>query len=85
MAGITAAGTGSGIDIESLVTQLMVAEKAPLTKLATKNSTLQSKISLLGQFKSLVSNVQTAAEKQLQAIQDLDKATPTLGHLFVHL
>ena len=79
MTGITAAGTGSGIDIESLVTQLMVAEKAPLTKLATKSSTLQSKISLLGQFKSLVSNVQTAATN-LQNLGKLNGIKATVGN-----
>ena len=79
MAGITAAGTGSGIDIESLVKQLMVAEKAPLTKLATKSSALQSKISLIGQFKSLVSNVQTAAAG-LQNLGKLNGIKATLGN-----
>ena len=79
MTGITAAGTGSGIDIESLVTQLMVAEKAPLTKLATKSSSLQSKISLLGQFKSLVSNVQTAAAG-LQNLGKLNGIKATVGN-----
>lgn len=71
MAGITAAGTGSGIDIESLVTSLMAAEKTSLTKLTTKKSTIQSKISLIGQFKSLVSSLQTTANN----LQNLGKLT----------
>lgn len=78
MTGITATGTGSGIDVESLVTQLMAAEKTPLTKLATKESTLQSKISMIGQFKSLVSSVQTAASN-LQNLSKLNGIKATLG------
>lgn len=61
MAGITAAGTGSGIDVESLITKLMASEKTPLSKLASKEAKIQSKISLIGQFKSLVSGLQSAA------------------------
>ncbi len=79
MAGITAAGTGSGIDVESLITQLMAAEKTPLTKLATKESTLQSKISLIGQFKSVVSSVQSAAAG-LQNLGKLNGIKATLGN-----
>lgn len=69
MAGITAAGTGSGIDVESLITKLMAAEKAPLSKLASKEAALQSKISLIGQFKSLISGLQASAT----GLQSLDK------------
>lgn len=79
MAGITAAGTGSGIDVESLVTQLMVAEKTPLTKIATKEATIQSKISLIGQFKSLISSLQTAASG-LQNLGKLNGIKATVGN-----
>lgn len=78
MTGITAAGTGSGIDVESLITKLMAAEKTPLTKLAQKEATLQSKISLIGQFKSLISNVQTAASG-LQNLGKLNGIKATVG------
>ena len=79
MATITAAGTGSGIDIESLITQLMTAEKAPLTKLETKKSAVQSKISLIGQFKSLVSTLQTAVAG-LQNLGKLNGIKATVGN-----
>lgn len=79
MTGITATGTGSGLDIESLVTQLMTAEKTPLTQLSTKSSTLQTKISLLGTFKSLISNVQTAATS-LQNLGSLVSSKTTVGN-----
>lgn len=58
MASITAAGSGSGIDIEGLVTKLMAAESTPLSALAKKETKLQTKISAIGQFKSLISSLQ---------------------------
>ena len=79
MTGITAAGTGSGIDIESLVTKLMSAEQTPLTALSTKASKIQTKISLIGQFKSLVSSLQTSAES-LQNLGNLSGIKATLGN-----
>lgn len=65
MATITAAGSGSGIDIESLVTKLMAAESTPLSKLASKETKLQTKISAIGQFKSLISSLQSATSSLL--------------------
>lgn len=79
MAGITAAGTGSGIDVESLITKLMVSEKTPLTKIATKEASLQSKISLIGQFKSLISSLQTSATG-LQNLGKLNGIKATVGN-----
>ncbi|MBS1156173.1 MAG: hypothetical protein H6R07_2097 [Proteobacteria bacterium] len=76
MAGITGAGT---IDVESLVTQLMVAEKKPLTKLASKEATLQSKISMIGQFKSLISGLQSTATG-LQNLGKLNGIKATVGN-----
>jgi len=58
MATITAAGSGSGIDIESLITKLMAAESTPLTLITQKETKLQTKISAIGQFKSLISSLQ---------------------------
>lgn len=67
MAGITATGTGSGIDIEGLITKLMDAEKVSLTKLDTKKTALESKISSIGKFKSLIYDVQAAAAKMMNS------------------
>ena len=63
MAGITAAGTGSGIDVESLITQLMAAEKTPLKKLETKAEGIQTQISTYGEIKSLTSKLDDSASK----------------------
>lgn len=79
MAGITAAGVGSGIDIESLITQLMTAEKTPLTKLTSKKTSIQSKISLIGQFKNLITNLQTAASN-LQNLGKVNGIKATVGN-----
>ena len=48
MASISSAGIGSGLDVESIVTKLMVVEKQPVTELQTKASTIQTKISAFG-------------------------------------
>lgn len=77
--GITAIGTGSGIDIESLITKLMDAEKTSLTKLDTRETSLQSKISLIGQFKSLVYDLKAAGTK-LQNLSNLNGIKTTVGN-----
>lgn len=63
MAGtITSAGLGSGIDVESLITQLMSLEKQPITKLQAKDKSYDTKLSAFGTLKSQLSSLQTAAE-----------------------
>ncbi len=64
---ITVSGISSGIDVDSLVTQLMAVEQAPLTKLTTKQSTAQTKISALGSLKSVLASLQTAAKALVPA------------------
>lgn len=59
---ITVSGISSGLDVESLVTQLMALEQAPLTALTKKESAAQAKISALGTLKSTLSSLQTAAK-----------------------
>lgn len=61
MATITSLGTGSGLDLESLVTKLMSVEQAPLTALKKKETSVNTKISSLGTLKSKLSALQTAA------------------------
>ena len=58
---ISSAGIGSGLDVNSIVTQLMAVEKQPLTRLQTTASTLQTELSAFGQLQSLVSGLQDAA------------------------
>jgi flagellar hook-associated protein 2 len=61
MATISSLGIGSGLDVNSLVTQLMAIERKPLDTMLAKQTTINSKISAMGTVKSLVSSLQTAA------------------------
>ncbi len=54
MAAITSAGVGSGLDIETLVTQLMEVERVPLTNLQEQQSEIEAQISAYGKLSSAV-------------------------------
>ena len=73
MAGLTASGIGSGLDISSLISQLMTIEQQPLTALSTKEASYQAKLSAFGQLKSVLSTLQSAAE----TLTDAAKFTAT--------
>jgi len=61
MAGITSLGVGSGLDAESIVNKLMAVEKLPLSRLATRTSGYNAKISAYGAISSALSSLKTAA------------------------
>jgi len=61
MATISSQGIGSGLDVKSIVSQLVALEKQPLTKLQTSAAIINTKISAFGQIKSLVSTLSSAA------------------------
>jgi flagellar hook-associated protein 2 len=64
MAGISSLGVGSGLDLASLVRQLVAAERAPAEgRLDRSASKLQSQISALGQVKSGLATLQEALAK----------------------
>lgn len=60
---VSSIGIGSGIDVESIISQMTALEKRPLTTLQTKASTIQARVSLVGQIKSQVAALSTAASK----------------------
>jgi flagellar hook-associated protein 2 len=61
MAGITSTGLGSGLDINTIVTQLVAAEQGPQTKqMDKKEATLQAQISALGSIKSAMSSFKSS-------------------------
>ncbi|MCL2655856.1 MAG: flagellar filament capping protein FliD [Betaproteobacteria bacterium] len=62
MASVTSLGVGSGLDLNSILTGLMNAERQPITILQQQQSTLQAQVSALGQIKSALSNLQSAAD-----------------------
>ena len=58
---ISSAGVGSGLDVQSIVTQLVAIERQPLKQLQTKAATIQTQLSLYGKLKSQVSALGDAA------------------------
>ena len=63
MATISSPGIGSGLDVKSIVSQLVALEKQPLTNLKLKATEVQTKISSFGQIQSLVSTLSDAVSK----------------------
>lgn len=61
MATITSLGIGSGLDINSIVTQLVALERRPLDQMRTDASRLQTQVSSYGRLKSMFSELQTAS------------------------
>jgi flagellar hook-associated protein 2 len=59
---ITAAGVGSGIDIESILSQLDAIERQPVNVLNSKRSALDVELSAYGTLKGALSAVTTAAD-----------------------
>ncbi len=61
MAGITTSGIGSGLDINSLVSQLVAAEGSPVTtRLDKEEADSQAKLSALGTLKGALSDLQSS-------------------------
>jgi flagellar hook-associated protein 2 len=67
--GISSPGIGSGLDVNSLVSQLMSLESQPLTLLQKKEATYQSQVSALGQVKSAMSTFQSAIQGLTDPVQ----------------
>ena len=63
MATISSQGISSGLDVKSIVSQLVALEKKPLDTLKIQASTVQTKISTFGQIKSLVSTLSDTLSK----------------------
>ena len=64
---ITSVGLGSGLDVNTIVTQLRSIEERPLTLLQSKASLVDTKISAYGQVQSLFSGLADAASKLSQS------------------
>jgi flagellar hook-associated protein 2 len=79
MATISAAGIGSGLDIEKIITQLMDAEKIPLTKLQTKAGSLLTQVSAYGTLRSALATFQDSASA-LASNDSLNFFTATSGN-----
>jgi flagellar hook-associated protein 2 len=63
MAAITSLGVGSGLDLNSLVNNLVSLERRPIEQLQANQRALQGRVSSYGQIKSLFSTLQDAASR----------------------
>lgn len=60
---ISSVGIGSGLDVESIVKQLVALESKPIAALQTKASGINTQISAFSQLKSQISNLQDQIDK----------------------
>ena len=61
--GISSVGIGSGLDVETIVKQLVALESKPIAALQTKASGINTQISAFSQLKSQISNLQDQVDK----------------------
>jgi flagellar hook-associated protein 2 len=67
MATISSIGIGSGLDIESMITQLVAVERAPVTQLQKDATALQTKLSTYGKLQSGMATLRDAASALTRA------------------
>jgi len=67
MATISSIGIGSGLDIESVISQLLAVERTPVTQLQTEASSLQTKLSTYGKLQSGMAALRDAASALTRA------------------
>jgi flagellar hook-associated protein 2 len=80
MAALTASGLGSGLDIKSLVEQLVTAERAPTAnRLTARESKANSELSALGKFRSALASFQDAL-KNLKDVDTFQGRKVTVGN-----
>ena len=63
MATLSSPGIGSGLDVNSIVKQLVALERRPIELLQVQASTIQTKLSSFGLLQSYATNVRDIAEK----------------------
>jgi len=76
MATISSAGIGSGLDVKSIVSQLVALEKQPLTKLQGKADVVKAQVSAFGQMKSMISALSDAV-RGLSSVTGWNAVTAT--------
>ncbi len=67
MATISSIGIGSGLDVESVITQLVALERAPVTQLQKEATSLQTKLSTYGKLQSGMAALRDAASALTRA------------------
>ncbi|MBQ0797216.1 flagellar filament capping protein FliD [Zhongshania sp.] len=79
MASLTTSGIGSGLDINSIVSQLVAAERSPVeTRLNSKESLIQARLSAFGSLKSALTNFK-ASLSTLKNAESFTKRSATVG------
>ena len=63
MSTISSPGLGSGLDVSSIVTQLVALERKPIENLQTQASAIQTKLSSFGLLQSYATNLRDIADK----------------------
>lgn len=77
---ISSIGVGSGLDLSSLVTQLLEAERAPRqARLDDREEELESEISAIGTLKSKMEDFQTTVD-ELKESSDLQNRKAVVSH-----
>jgi flagellar hook-associated protein 2 len=79
MATISAAGIGSGLDVESIITSLMEVEKIPLTNLQVKQGELLTQVSAYGTLRSALATFQDSVSA-LATTEDFNFYAATSGN-----
>ncbi|MES0874450.1 flagellar filament capping protein FliD [Sinimarinibacterium thermocellulolyticum] len=83
MANLSSLGVGSGLDIASLVSQLVAAERAPAqTRLSTAQSRINVQLSAIGTFKGALSDVRSKLDALRSGALATLKATSTRPETF---
>lgn len=84
MATISSPGLGSGLQVDTIVSQLVAIERKPIDLITEQKTTLQSKLSAFGLLKSYTVNVQDAVAKLADAsLWTKNKALTTEASLSV--
>ncbi|MDB5933780.1 MAG: flagellar hook protein FliD [Massilia sp.] len=76
--GLSSAGIGSNLPVDSIISQLMTVEQAPLTALDKKVASFQAKLSAMGTIKSALATFQTAI-KGLSDVGKFQAVSATIG------
>ena len=76
--GISSAGIGSGLDVESIVASLMKVERKPITTVAAQKTAYESQISAYAKLKSALSTFQTSVSA-LSSASKFNAQTVTSG------
>ncbi|MDH4134608.1 MAG: flagellar hook protein FliD, partial [Gammaproteobacteria bacterium] len=79
MASISSPGIGSGLDINSIVSQLMTVERRPVAQLNQKEADYQARLTAYGTFKGTLSSFQSAM-RGLSNINNYQGRTASSGN-----